>query len=220
MCFVLLASPTFMRWMIANCTDSLLTGFFAAYLFIYTKNLTRLQLGIFKVVLIISTSFTRFCLPLWIAIFLAEFVISKKKMESALWVLLSFVAALPAIIMQPGGNSAFLPEKNGSDFFEKIIFLPISFAKIAFIEIAELGALDRMLLLMLALAAFVAIKHWGSVQSIFFFSVLFSVWTLGAINGVLGVNFRYQMPLIPFLAWVIFKGFPEISITKFSREQK
>jgi hypothetical protein len=26
------------------------------------------------------------------------------------------------------------------------------------------------------------------------------VFTLGAINGVMGVNFRYQLPLIPFAA--------------------
>jgi hypothetical protein len=170
--------------------------------------------------LIFLTSFTRFCLPIWIAIFLAEFFFSRKKKEFFSWLLLSFVASLPAVILQPGGNSAFLPEKNGIDFFEKLLFLPVSFVRIGFIEIAELAALDRMLLLLLAMGTFLTIKRWGSVESVFFIAVFFSVWTLGALNGVLGVNFRYQMPLIPFLGWVIFNGFPEIRIGKFSREKE
>jgi hypothetical protein len=220
LCFSLLASPTFLRWMIANCTDSLLTGLFAIYLFVYLKNPKPLNRRLLNVSLIFLTSFTRFCLPIWIAIFLAEFIKNKKGRESVGWLLLSSAASLPAVIMQPGGNSAFLPEKNGSDFFEKLVFLPISFARVGFIEIAELAAIDRILLLILAIGAISAVKHWGSVESIFFIFVLFSVWTLGALNGVLGVNFRYQMPLIPFLAWIVFKGLPEMRISGFSRDKK
>ena len=219
-CFVLLASPTFMRWMISNCTDSLLTGLFTAYLFMYSKNYNAVKKGLLTGILIFLTSFTRFCLPIWIAIFLAEFFFKRKKKALFSWMLLSFIASLPAVILQPGGNSAFLPERSGDDFFEKLLFLPISFARIGFIEIAELAALDRMLLLLLAIGMFLAIKRWGSVESVFFVSVFISVWTLGALNGVLGVNFRYQMPLIPFMAWVIIKGLPEVHISNFGRKQK
>jgi hypothetical protein len=36
-----------------------------------------------------------------------------------------------------------------------------------------------------------------------FLLVALAVWLLGAINGVFGVNFRYQLPLVPFIYWVI-----------------
>jgi hypothetical protein len=38
------------------------------------------------------------------------------------------------------------------------------------------------------------------LSSQLFIGVVIGVFTLGAINGVMGVNFRYQLPLLPFAA--------------------
>jgi hypothetical protein len=34
-------------------------------------------------------------------------------------------------------------------------------------------------------------------------AVLLAVWFIGAINGTVGVNFRYQLPVLAFACWVI-----------------
>lgn len=212
-CFLLLASPTLMRWMIANCTDSLLAGLFAIYMYLIFVKPPSLSRNLFTGLLILLTSFTRFCLPIWIALFLAGFIHDRMKRKAAFWVIISFVSSLPAVLMQPDGGSAFLPEQNDKSFIVKLIYLPLSYIKIAFIEIAELAVLDRLLLLLLIVGCYFSLRYRGSIESIFFISVSLSVWTLGALNGVLGVNFRYQLPLVPFLAWILLMGIPEVKLS-------
>jgi hypothetical protein len=50
---------------------------------------------------------------------------------------------------------------------------------------------------------------------------LISLWFTGAINGVIGVNFRYQLPIIPFAIWVVAENqrylFPSIKAYRLPR---
>ena len=212
--FLILASPTVMRWMIANCTDSLLVGLVALYLLVHLSNRSARTVYVWKILLIFLSSFTRFCLPIWIAIFAAEYFLLKHRKRSLSLVLVSALASLPAILLQPDGNSAFLPEKNGQGLLNRLIYLPISFVKVAFIEIAELAVLDRILLLLLLFGVFFALRNLRDEASLFFLALALAVWTLGALNGVMGVNFRYQLPLLPFLAWLLLRNLPELTIPK------
>jgi hypothetical protein len=41
--------------------------------------------------------------------------------------------------------------------------------------------------------------------------VFIGVLAIGFINGTLGVNFRYQLPLIPFMAWSLIHYLKSIS---------
>jgi hypothetical protein len=75
---------------------------------------------------------------------------------------------------------------------------PITFLKIFIIEMAELAALDRVLLVVILLGTVFSLIRINKFESKLFFAVFCGVFSLGAINGVLGVNFRYQLPLIPF----------------------
>jgi hypothetical protein len=100
-------------------------------------------------------------------------------------------------------DSAVLPANADAGLISKLILLVGSFFKIGFIEIAQLGAIDRILLATLVVAVAISLLHIGEVSSQYFLSVLISVWIIGAINGTLGVNFRYQLPVLGFACWVI-----------------
>jgi len=40
--------------------------------------------------------------------------------------------------------------------------------------------------------------------SLRFIMILIATWSIGALNGSIGVNFRYQLPVLPFACAVIF----------------
>jgi predicted membrane protein len=124
------------------------------------------------------------------------------------------MASLPAVLLQPGGDSALLPERNGQGLLNKLLYLPISFIKVAFIEAAQLAVLDRLLLLLLLVGIFFAFRNIRKEESLFFVAIALAVWAIGALNGVMGVNFRYQLPILPYLAWVLLKNLPELSVPK------
>ena len=86
---------------------------------------------------------------------------------------------------------------------EKIAALPESFAKIGFFEVAQLAVLDRLLLMILALAFVISVTSLKSETSSRFILVLMATWAIGALNGSIGVNFRYQLPLLPFACAVL-----------------
>ena len=65
---VLCTSPTVLRWMIANITDSLLAALFAVVTLLLMSKSTRTYWYIGISVLIVLTSITRFSLPIWFGI--------------------------------------------------------------------------------------------------------------------------------------------------------
>ena len=70
----------------------------------------------------------------------------------------------------------------------------------------QLLILDKVLLSLVLISIYIAIKNIKSISSQYFLVTLFSLWVTGAINGTIGVNFRYQLPLLPFIAWVILEN--------------
>jgi hypothetical protein len=199
------ASPTVMRWMIVNTTDSLLAALFsivAVALYQKRYNPTFINVLFFSA-LIIFSSFTRFCLPIWIS--LAIFFLLKKQVFFSFYLLcFSVLASVPALLTS--SRQALLPGDSDSTFIGKLFSFPISLAKVGFIEVAELVILDKLLLMLLCFSIYVAIKNLAEDFSVLFLLVLISVFVIGGINGTLGVNFRYQMPVLPFMALVIFSA--------------
>jgi hypothetical protein len=197
---VLCTSPTVLRWMIANITDSLLAGLFAIVtLTLVSKNSNKAWFfSIFS--LIVLTSITRFCTPIWIAI--AAVLWTEQKRAQSLGVLLvSSVSSLPILIYMP--SNAVLPADSEVGGVSKLLLLVKSFFEVGFFEIAQLAALDRALLITIIIAAVVSLSRPKEVASKYYLAVLLSVWFIGAINGTIGVNFRYQLPVLAFACWVI-----------------
>jgi hypothetical protein len=208
------SSPTVMRWMILNCTDALLAGLFALVPFSIGLLEQKNRKGLFFLAtLVVLTSATRFTLPIWLSIFLVLFAKKMFRKEVLLLTLLSCLAAFPSLNAQV--SSALLPGEAEASTLSKLIKLPISLIKVAGIDILQFGVLDRILLLILICTLIQSIRLWGYLSSSLFLAVLIAVYVIGAINGTLGVNFRYQLPVLIFCAWLLLDSF-EISNGKLS----
>ena len=197
---VLCTSPTVLRWMVANITDSLLAALFSVVALLLMSKVSIIYWYAGMSALVVCTSITRFSLPVWLAI--AVVLWMKRMRFQSVWVfVLSALSFLPTFIYMP--SSAVLPANAGAGIFTKILLLVKSFFEVGFVEIAQLGAIDRILLVMLIVALVVALRHIREDSSRYFLAVSLSVWVIGAINGTLGVNFRYQLPVLGFACWVI-----------------
>jgi hypothetical protein len=192
--FLISISPTVTRWMLVNCTDSLLVAVFSVYLALFlTKSFSLGSQLIFDFGFILLSSLTRFCLPFWLGLSLV--LILQKKFSRALSVFVaSLVFSVPTLIA--GGNSAFLPANQETSLASKITLIPYNFGRIAFYEIAQLAVLDRGLLMLIALALFISVRYYSELTSQIFLTFLVAGLLVGAINGTIGVNFRYQLPVL------------------------
>jgi hypothetical protein len=207
-------SPTILRWMVANLTDGLLAALFGLVAILLYKH-GECQLWKTKILtLILLTSATRFSLPIWIGIALILLINSKSR--ASLFVFISStLASVPTFLYMP--DDALLPGNQTSSLFDKLMPLFISYFKIAFWELSQLAVLDRALLMLLLVTTFLSIAFLKQISSQYFLSVLLSVWTIGAINGTVGVNFRYQLPLIGFMCWALATGLREFRNSNFWR---
>jgi hypothetical protein len=203
---VLINSTTVLRWMIVNCTDSLLAGLFAIVPFCVLKLADKKRVALLYIaVLITLTSATRFILPVWLAILMGLYAKNIFRREVLALTALSVLTAIPALKAQL--STALLPADVATPTYLKIIQLPLVFAKVVTVDILELGVLDRLFLFLLVLTIAQAVRLRYHLSSLMFGLVLFSTYLIGAINGTLGVNFRYQMPVLVFCAWVIIDAF-------------
>ena len=200
LCFVILTSPTTLRWMIANITDSLFVALFALTCVVLSQKYSITKAYLYLGGLILLTSLTRFATPIWLALAVSDFV-SGKKRRSAYIAFTSLIATIPTFLTQP--SNSVLPRAGELTVLEKVLALPWSFLKILFIELAQLAALDRQLLLILTVAVLLSILSPKDIIHQRFLWVLLATWSIGALNGSLGVNFRYQLPVIPFACHVL-----------------
>ena len=200
-------SPTVTRWMFIDTTDSLfvLLGSIATLMLLRHSN-SRKWLSA-QIILVILMSLTRVSIFFWIPISVILFFKSKK--QSLVVALVSCISFSPIMLMRP--EKAFMPGIQDQSFWLKIQqFLPNAFRVLVY-EFGELLVLDRLLLILLGAAFLFSIRNITNYSSRFFLSLSFSLFVMGAVNGTVGVNFRYQLPLITLICWVIIENFPRIS---------
>jgi hypothetical protein len=206
-CIILSTSPTVIRWMIWNGTDALLAGLFsyvALLLFNLHKNPEQRYFQLF--LLILLTTSTRFSLVFWVAIAIVIYF-KRKKLLALMIILISSLFSLPALFSTLGIS---ILAAKGETTLEKISNIPLSFLRVLFIDTAQLAVLDRLFLIYLFAGLAISILYFKSEASQYFIAVFLAGYLLGAINGTLGVNFRYQLPAIPFCAWSIIASWPLI----------
>lgn len=203
---ILSNSTTVLRWMIVNCTDSLLAGLFALVPFFLIRIVGKNRNALVGLAaLIVLTSATRFILPVWLAILFVLFVKKIYRKEMLILGGLSVASSIPALSAQL--STALLPASTSTPTYLKLLQLPIVFIKVVVVDILEFGVLDRVLLLLLFIALVQSIRLRDNLSSLLFWGVLISTYLIGSINGTLGVNFRYQLPVIVFCAWVLIDSF-------------
>jgi hypothetical protein len=188
-------SPTILRWTISNTTDSLLLGLFSVVAYCLYNLGKHARFVWILLLLVVLTNFTRFAFPVWVAIGLVLFL-NKFRKHASLVLIVNLITSMPIFFYKPEG--AFLPLQQNDDLFNRIISFPKSLVKVGFFEIAQIAVLDRLFLFFLIIALIGALSRIKHIDSMYFILVLLAVWAIGAINGNIGVNFRYQMPLIPF----------------------
>ncbi len=192
--FLLSTSPTASRWMLVNCTDSLLVGLFSLYLVLFvTKDQSHRSQLLIDVTFIALTALTRFSFPFWMG--LSIILLLRRNYSRAFLMLFCALGfAIPSLLS--GGGSTILPAEQETPLATKLLLLPENFLKISFFEVAQLAVLDRVLLALLMIAFFISIRNSKLLTSQIFLAFLLSGLVIGAINGTIGVNFRYQLPVL------------------------
>ncbi len=197
-------SPTILRWYVANITDGLLATIISIAFVVILRFREQPWSWFLLSFLVVLGSFTRFSLPYWLALSVILMILGKLKLGLFLSVIsvVSFVPSLQSMVEVRDKADAFLPVVTGSTL-EKVLLLPWSAIRVLFFEFAQLAAIDRLLLILILGAALLSLLHFKALSSRFFLLVSLAGWSIGTLNGTIGVNFRYQLPIIFFACFVL-----------------
>ena len=194
---LLLTSVTVNRWFVANITDGLLAFIVSLFILVELRVSSQKRWALYTFTLIMLASITRFSAPIFILVGLGFLVLKNYKKASVI-LLSTTLSAVPLLFFSI--QSAFLPAAGNQTLIGKFLQFPVQSVKVFFIEVAQLMVLDRQFLILILFSIFCAISGSRTTQ-ILTINVLLGVFLIGFVNGTLGVNFRYQLPVIPFLAW-------------------
>ena len=197
------SSTSISRWMFANITDGLLLLFVSVFVLMISspKGLQLNKVQVSGLVLLISLSaITRFSGFFWMGVALL-FLWHKKYLISLVVAVTTVIAHIPIFLRPFSGH--VLPGHNDKSLGEKILIYPVNLIRVTTFELGQLVVLDRVLLILLVVSLLVSIKHLREVPAQLFVTSALMLWITGSINGVLGVNFRYQLPLVPVMLYLL-----------------
>lgn len=197
------SSTSIARWMFANITDGLLLLFVSLFILLISGSqglrLSKPKLAIL-VVLISLSAVTRFSAFFWFGVALVLFI--HRRYSNSLLVFITAVLSHIPIFMRPFSGHV-LPEHNDKSFGEKLLIYPLNLLRVTLFEFGQLFVLDRVLFLLIALGILISFKYICEIPSQLFLISTVALMITGSINGVLGVNFRYQLPLVPVLLYLL-----------------
>jgi hypothetical protein len=196
--FLLSSSTTVLRWMLANTTDALLTGIFALVAFVLFKKLSTVGWYTYIGILIVLSGVTRISLLFWLGIGLVLFL-NNSKTKGIYTAFLSIVVVLPTILSHSGNS--FLAVEGDRPFLEKLFLYPFYLIKVTFYEFAQLFVFDKILFFMCIFSVYFSVKAFEKISSKYLLIMLTTGLLMGAVNGNVGVNFRYQLPVLVFVCW-------------------
>jgi hypothetical protein len=201
--FIFSISTTVGRWMLINSTDSLLVALTTILTYICVRKIDNRFWIPIALMIVVLGSLTRFSLFLWLGF--AFVLLTKKEWARASVIsLTAMICFAPTLFLD--FQAAVLPNEAESSLFMKALKLPLSMTKMAFYDIAQLAVLDRILLLTLSVGILIAVKNFRSLSGRTFLATLFMLWCTAGLNGTPGVNFRYELPILSLLAWVIIEN--------------
>jgi hypothetical protein len=200
---ILCSSPTIARWMLLNYPDGLLVLVLILYSYHFLSEQKK-SFTYISVILILLSTQIRFCWILWIMLSVHH-IIKNEKMKAFKVFIFSSVFSLPAVIYAP--KTALLPNESESNFLEKIVRVPFSAFKTLFVEFSQLLMLDKMLLMLVLLGLLVGLSSFRKSDSQLFVMIFVGCLIISGLNGVYGVNFRYYLPMIPFLATLLARNY-------------
>lgn len=194
---IIVSSSTVSRWFVANLTDGLL-AFLIGLIVLVEMRAKKLKTWVpLMVVIILLASATRFSVPIFLALGFS-YVLLREIPKAFTFFGAGACGALPLLFFD--STSAVLPGSNGESMLSKLYNLPLQSFKVLAVEIGQLVVLDRIFFTLVLLSLFFAYQLKGRV-AILTFGVFVGVLAVSFINGTLGVNFRYQLPLITYMGW-------------------
>jgi len=208
------SSPTTTRWMMINTTDALLVGLFSIVAYFLAKKVKCVKWYIIFGVLVVLTGITRISLLFWIAIALVLLLQNNTK-KSIYIIAISIIVVIPTLLSN--SSNSFLAVEAQRSLWQRFLLYPFYLIKITFYEFAQLFILDRVLFFMCILSLFYAFKYLHKESSRYLVFIFLAGLLTGAVNGTVGVNFRYQLPVLTFICWslidninITLKGFLRI----------
>jgi hypothetical protein len=195
---ILSASATISRWMFSNISDPLLVGLLTVYVWLLPKlnQLPKIVNLIVTSSFIVATGLTRFSLLLWLAIALFYSIKRNYMMFTGIGVVAT-LTFIPNLLVSFA--SAILPAYAESPWYEKLIILPFQLVRMHFVEFGQLFVLDRVFFFGFCFVLWLAFRGFKNESSWLLLLVFFALVLTAGINGVLGVNFRYHLPILPFV---------------------
>lgn len=197
------SSTSISRWMFSNITDGLLLLFVSLFVLMISSRrgleFGNLRIGLLMALISLS-AITRFSAFFWFGVAIL-FLLHKKYLISLLAAMTTVVAHVPIFLRPFSGH--VLPGHNDKSLGEKLLIYPLNFIRVTVFELGQLFVLDRILLILLTIAILISLRSIREIPSQLFVISALMLWITGSINGVLGVNFRYQLPLVPVLLYLL-----------------
>jgi len=210
------SSSTVVRWMMANTTDALLVGIFSLTTYCLVRKITSYRWYLVYGALIILSGLTRISILFWIAC--ASVLLIQKNRKKAIFItVVSLLIVIPTLLSN--SSNSFLAVEADRSLWQRFLLYPFYLIKITFYEFAQLFVLDRILFFMCVLSIYLSFKYINKDSSKYLLLVLFAGLLTGAMNGTVGVNFRYQLPVIAFICWSIIDN-TNISLNGFLKRSK
>jgi hypothetical protein len=210
------SSPTVIRWMMANTTDALLVGIFSVSTYCLVRKISSYGWYLVFGFLVILTGLTRISILFWVAI-AAVLLIQKNRKKAIFITVVSVLIVIPTLLSN--SSNSFLAVEADRSLWQRFLLYPFYLIKITFYEFAQLFVLDRILFFMCVLSIYLSFKYINKDSSKYLLLVLFAGLLTGAMNGTVGVNFRYQLPVIAFICWSIIDN-TNISLNGFLKRSK
>jgi len=197
-------SITITRWMFINTTDSLFVFLASLSTYLLVKWSPTRNWFFMQLVLVAAMSSTRVAIFYWIPICAVLFLKNRKQAILLGLVSVFFFAPLfRANIVGTIGASS----KEGSFFHQALSFFRDAL-KVLVVEFGQLLVLDRVLLFLAISAFIVSIAHLQNDSSRYFLALLTSTLLMSILNGTVGVNFRFELPILASLTWVLLEITP------------
>jgi len=191
-------SSTVTRWMMSNTTDSLFVAIFTLSIyFLYNIN-GKMSWFLGITILIAASGLTRMSLTFWLAIGIVLYL-QKHFFKSLFIGLIAFLVFIPTLLSN--SNNSFLPVEGDKNIFERTLLLPQYFLKVSYFEFGQLFVLDRVLFAIILGGVYTALWERKRIYNQVYLLLLLSGLVTGALNGTVGVNFRYQLPVLVFACW-------------------
>jgi hypothetical protein len=191
-CFlVITSSTTVLRWSVADLTDSLHLALFALCCVGIYKQWTLKTL----LIIVLLGALARPMGPIWSALFL-PFISGGDRKRKREFIILAVTPTLlffvnTGLMILHGG---FAP--SSKSLSQQVFEVPLNFLKLFLVEFGQIAVLDRVLFYFVIATLFLSILHINNKWTKAHLTVTFASFLVSAWIGVLGVNFRYQLPLL------------------------